>query len=195
MHLGTETVLCDLDALTDQALQEIRTTSYLLHPPLLDEIGFIAAAEWYVEGFAKRTGINAHLDLPEQEERMPLEIETALFRVLQESLTNVHRYSGSSEVNVRFERGEEAAILEVADRGIGIPEVVLKRLGDSCAGAGVGLPGMRERMQELNGNLEINSDNSGTRLRATVPLVDLPNLVPAFAPGLVTAGPEHNLAN
>ncbi|MFY9676601.1 MAG: histidine kinase, partial [Terriglobales bacterium] len=120
-NLSTESVLRDIDTLADQALQEIRTTSYLLHPPLLDEIGFSAAAEWYVEGFAKRSGIKAQLDLTTEDKRMPIEIETALFRVLQESLTNVHRYSGSPEVIIRFERRDETAILEVGDRGHGIP--------------------------------------------------------------------------
>lgn len=170
-NLSTSSVLSDIDTLAEQALQEIRTTSYLLHPPLLDEIGFRAAAEWYVEGFAKRSGINANLDLAEESERLPIAIETALFRVLQESLTNVHRYSGSSEVSVRFHRQAETAVLEVADRGCGIPEELLNRLGIGCAEAGVGLAGMRERLHELNGNLEINSDGSGTRLRAIVPLV------------------------
>jgi two-component system NarL family sensor kinase len=170
-NLSTVSVLGDIDTLAERALQEIRTTSYLLHPPLLDEIGFIAAAEWYVEGFAKRSGIRTKLDMVKKEdERMPIEIETALFRVLQESLTNVHRYSGSPEVNIRFERRAETAILEVADRGRGIPTELLDRLRKGYAGTGVGLPGMRERLQELNGNLEINSDASGTSLRAIVPL-------------------------
>ena len=169
-NLSTESVLRDIDTLADQALQEIRTTSYLLHPPLLDEIGFSAAAEWYVEGFAKRSGIKAQLDLTTEDKRMPIEIETALFRVLQESLTNVHRYSGSPEVIIRFERRDETAILEVGDRGHGIPADLLNRLREGFAGTGVGLPGMRERIQELKGNLEINSDASGTSLRAIVPL-------------------------
>lgn len=169
-NLSTASVLGDIDTLAEQALQEIRTTSYLLHPPLLDEIGFIAAAEWYVEGFAKRSGISAKLDITKEDKRMPIEIETALFRVLQESLTNVHRYSGSPEVNIRFECRGETAILEVADRGRGIPVELLNRLREGAAGTGVGLPGMRERIQELNGNLEINSDASGTNLRAIVPI-------------------------
>src|SRR5271154_2881779 len=109
----TTDFFCELNGLADQALQEIRTTSYLLHPPLLDEVGFSAAAEWYVEGFAKRSGINAELDFGTDGERLPIAIETALFRVLQESLTNVHRYSGSSVVSVRFQREAEAAILEI----------------------------------------------------------------------------------
>ena len=178
-NLNTTSVLGDIDALAEQALQEIRTTSYLLHPPLLDEIGFRAAAEWYVEGFAKRSGINAKLDLAKEGERLPIEIETALFRVLQESLTNVHRYSGSSEVAIRFQCQADTAILEVADRGCGIPAELVQRLEEGFSGTGVGLPGMYERMQELNGKLEIKSDNSGTSLRAIVPLIALKRTQPS----------------
>jgi two-component system NarL family sensor kinase len=169
--LSTSVLLHDIDALAEQALQEIRTTSYLLHPPLLDEMGFRAAAEWYVAGFAKRSGISAKLDFGTENKRLPIQVETALFRVLQESLTNVHRYSGSSEVNIRFQHEEENAVLEVADRGRGIPAELLQRLQLGCAGTGVGLAGMRERLRELNGKLEINSGGFGTSLRAIVPLL------------------------
>ena len=144
--------------------------SYLLHPPLLDEVGFNAAAEWYVEGFAKRSGIKAKLDFAKESGRLPIAIETALFRVLQESLTNVHRYSGSSEVNIHFQRQAATVILEVADCGRGIAPDLLRRLSEGCADTGVGLAGMRERIRELNGNLEITSNGSGTSLRAIVPL-------------------------
>ncbi len=169
-NLNTTIVLNEIDSLAEQALQEIRTTSYLLHPPLLDEMGFSAAAEWYVEGFAKRSGINAKLNFETDSKRLPIEVETALFRVLQESLTNVHRYSGSSEVDIRFQRVEETAVLEIADRGRGIPAELLKQIEGGCAGTGVGLSGMRERLRELNGKLEINSNGFGTSLRAVVPL-------------------------
>jgi signal transduction histidine kinase len=101
---------------------------------------------------------------------MPIAIETALFRVLQESLTNVHRYSGSSEVSIRFQRQTETVILEIADCGCGIPVELLKRIGEGSAATGVGLAGMRERLHELNGKLEINSNGFGTSLRAIVPL-------------------------
>ena len=166
----TSGVLCDIAALTDQALQEIRTTSYLLHPPLLDEAGFSAAARWYVEGFAQRSGIKARLDFATELERLPIAIETALFRVLQESLTNVHRHSGTSEVEVRFLRQADAVILEVRDYGRGIPQELLSRLGQSARDSGVGLSGMCERLNELKGDLEITSADPGTRLRAIVPL-------------------------
>jgi two-component system NarL family sensor kinase len=168
---GTADVLCDISALADQALKEIRTTSYLLHPPMLDEVGFTAAAQWYVQGFGERSGINVTLDFARLPERLPTEIEIALFRVLQESLTNVHRHSQSSSVGVYFLYHSQAVILEISDCGRGIPPEMLQRLGEGSAEVGVGLAGMRERLDELNGALEINSNDSGTTLRAIVPLI------------------------
>jgi len=166
----TSDVLSEIAALADQALQEIRTTSYLLHPPLLDEAGFSSAAQWYVDGFGKRSGIKVRLDLAPKRERLHITIETALFRVLQESLTNVHRHSGSLEVSIRFHYQAESVVLEIRDRGRGIPTELLNRLRDARAETGVGLAGMRERLNELNGKLEIESDAHGTRLRAIVPI-------------------------
>ena len=167
---GTAGVLCDIAALADQALKEIRTTSYLLHPPLLDEVGFSAAAQWYVQGFGERSGINVTLDFPKVPERLPTDVEITLFRVLQESLTNVHRHSQSSSVAVCFLYHPEGVILEISDSGRGIPAEMLERLGEGTAEVGVGLAGMRERLGELSGALEINSSTAGTTLRAIVPL-------------------------
>ena len=162
--------LSEIALLADQALQEIRTTSYLLHPPMLDDAGFTSAAKWYVEGFAKRSGVKVRLDFAPEVERLPDTIGTALFRVLQESLTNVHRHSGTSEVDVRFWREGQTVILEVRDYGRGIPEELLSRWGQAVLDSGVGVAGMRERMSELKGDLEIASADPGTRLRAVVPL-------------------------
>src|ERR1700737_3401719 len=121
-------LVSEVVALADQAIDEIRTMAYLLHPPLLDEVGFPCAAEWYVEGFAKRSGINVSLTLTTDRERLPIMMEIALFRVLQESLTNVHRHSGASQVSVCFQRQSETAILEIRDFGRGIPAEWLARL-------------------------------------------------------------------
>ena len=165
----TREVVSDIAALADQALQEIRTTSYLLHPPLLDEAGFTSAAHWFVDGFAKRSGIKVSLDLATDLERLPVAIETALFRVLQESLTNVHRHSGASEVEIHLHHQAETVLLEIRDFGHGIPTQLMNRLHEVGAEAGVGLAGMRERMNELNGKLEIESDGQGTSVRAIVP--------------------------
>jgi signal transduction histidine kinase len=162
--------LSELTALADQALQEIRTTSYLLHPPLLDEAGFNSAAQWYVEGFGKRSGITVRLDLATKGERLPMPIEAALFRVLQESLTNVHRHSGALEVSIRFQYQAETVVLEIRDCGRGIPMQRLRGLREGSSETGVGLAGMRERLNELNGTLQIESDCHGTSLRAIVPL-------------------------
>ena len=166
----TSGVLSEIAALADQALQEIRTTSYLLHPPLLDEAGFTSAAQWYVDGFAKRSGIKVRLELESQREQLSITTETALFRVLQESLTNVHRHSGASEVSIRFQHQAETVVLEIRDDGHGIPEELFSRLCEPASEIGVGLAGMRERLNELNGKLEIESDAHGTSVRATVPM-------------------------
>jgi signal transduction histidine kinase len=163
-------IVSDVVELADRAIEEIRTMSYLLHPPLLDEIGFACAAEWFIEGFAKRSGIDVSADLASDDKRLPMNIEIALFRVLQESLTNVHRHSGASAASVSFQRKPNAAILEVRDFGSGIPAERLVRLRETSAETGVGLAGMRERLNELNGHLEIDSDGHGTVLRAIVPL-------------------------
>ena len=154
----------------DQAIEEIRTMSYLLHPPLLDEVGFACAAEWYIEGFAKRSGINVKADIANSRGRLPTGVEIALFRVLQESLNNVHRHSGASEASIQFQYEAQGVILEIRDFGKGIPEERLRLLHETSAETGVGLAGMRERLHELDGKLEIESDACGTRTRATVPL-------------------------
>ena len=164
------TMVLDVAQLADQAIEEIRTTSYLLHPPLLDEVGFACAAEWYIEGFAKRSGINVKADITTFPKRLPKRMEIALFRVLQESLTNVHRHSGASDASIHFKHEAEAVILEIRDFGSGIPEDRLRCLDGVSAGTGVGLAGIRERLHELNGRLEIESNSRGTSMRATVPL-------------------------
>lgn len=163
-------LLSETEALADQALQEIRTTSYLLHPPLLDEAGFSSAAQWFVEGFAKRSGVKVRMDIEPQVERLPIAVETALFRVLQEGLTNAHRHSGTLEISICFQHQLETAILEIRDCGRGISPAVLSRLRAASSESGVGLAGMRERLNKLNGKLEIEADDHGTLLRAIVPL-------------------------
>ena len=167
---GALAILSDVEHLADQAIEEIRTMSYLLHPPLLDEVGFACAAEWYIEGFAKRSRINVTAEIANPRERLPKNVEIALFRVLQESLTNVLRHSGASDASIHFQHAGDAVILEVRDFGKGIPEERLRLLNGVIAGTGVGLAGMRERLHELNGKLDIESDARGTKMRATVPL-------------------------
>jgi two-component system NarL family sensor kinase len=163
-------LVTDVADLADQAIEELRTMAYLLHPPLLDEVGFACAAEWYIEGFAKRSGVNLSMEIATHHERMPRSMETALFRVLQESLTNVHRHSKAAHVTVCFRHQFEKVILEIRDDGCGIEGERLARLRETSAETGVGLAGMRERMHELNGTLEMESEGRGTTIRAVVPL-------------------------
>jgi signal transduction histidine kinase len=162
--------LRDARSLVDRCIADTRTLSHLLHPPLLDEAGFASAAKWYVEGFGKRSGIRTQLELPEQIHRLPIQMETALFRILQEALTNVHRHSGSRAVQVRVAMEKDRVILKIRDFGVGVPREVLDRFWKT-GNVGVGLAGIRERLKELGGVLEIESNLDGTLLRATIPLI------------------------
>jgi len=171
--------------LVDQAIKEIRTLSHLLHPAGLDEGGFSSAAKWYAEEFAQRSGLELRVEIPELPERLPPALELALFRVVQESLTNVHRHSKSKSAEILGEIASGELTLTIADHGVGIPERVLNRF--RIAGtSGVGLGGMRERIRELGGRFEVESSPSGTRVSVTVPLnLNLgPNLGPPGAPPL-----------
>jgi two-component system NarL family sensor kinase len=186
---STRALVLDVAALADQAIADIRTMSYLLHPPLLDEVGFACAAEWYVEGFAKRSGIDVNAAIDDsRKRRLPKRMEIVLFRVLQESLTNVHRHSGASQVSVCFQHNAETVILEIRDFGRGIPAAQLDRLRQAGAQCGVGLAGIRERLQELNGKLEMESDGHGTSMRAVVPLYSVPASVQLGDRGQVASG-------
>jgi signal transduction histidine kinase len=166
---GSETVqgerlMDDLNALTDEALQEIRTTSYLLHPPLLDECGFGSAARWFVEGFTKRSGIQVQCKIPEQSERFPANVELVMFRILQEALTNVHRHSKATSAKVSLRTDGTRLTFEVSDNGHGIPKERIMRFRESDGSSGVGLAGMRERVRELGGEMSIRSENTGTTI-------------------------------
>ncbi|HKW17343.1 MAG TPA: CHASE3 domain-containing protein [Terriglobales bacterium] len=155
--------------LLDQSIKEIRTLSHLLHPPGLDEAGFSSAARWYAEEFGKRSGLELKLDIPELPERLPAVLELALFRVLQESLTNIHRHAKSKAAEVTFRVIAGQATLAITDQGRGIPDEVLDRFR-VAATSGVGLGGMRERVRELGGRFEVESSNQGTSVRVTVPV-------------------------
>jgi signal transduction histidine kinase len=165
----TTDFLAELNGLADQALQEIRATSYLLHPPLLDEAGFAAAAAWYIDGFNKRSPIQVRLELPEGV-RLPGSVEIVLFRVLQESLTNITKHAGAATVDVLLQVDPKAISLSVRDYGKGISAEKLAKMNSSGADVGVGIAGMRERLKELGGRLAIESDSTGTRLNACVPM-------------------------
>ena len=162
-----------VNALVDDALREIRTTSYLLHPPLLDEIGIASAARWFVEGFAQRSGIQVTCDIAQGIERPTRDCELVLFRVLQESLTNVHRHAGASIASVRLWLDTDHLHLAVADNGSGISKERLTHLSFTAGSTGVGVAGMRARVRELGGCLDIESDDTGTIVMAKVPMTRL----------------------
>jgi len=159
----------DLHAFADEALREVRTTSYLLHPPVLDQLGFVCAARWFVDGFAKRSNIQVQLEIEEASVRLSKNCELALFRVLQESLTNVHRHSKASAADVKFTRKNNQLQLVVHDNGCGIEEHSLQQFRETNDGVGVGIAGMRERIRELGGTLEVCSDRSGTTVSVALP--------------------------
>lgn len=168
-HQGSDS-LREASELIDRAIADTRTLSHLLHPPLLDEAGFTAAAKWYVQGFGQRSGMAAELEIPENFNRLPANIETVLFRVLQEALTNVHRHSRSQSVQVRLATKAHAITLSIQDHGKGIPPETLTRFRKNGTNVGVGLAGMRERIKELGGTLSVRSDRSGTVLKVEIPL-------------------------
>lgn len=173
------TLLSELDKLVDDVLQEIRTASYLLHPPLLDEAGIACAARWYVEGFAKRSGIEVNCDIPNEIARSSRLSELVLFRVLQETLTNVHRHSGASSVHITIENDADQLSLQITDNGHGIPEEHLKQFNRRNGHEGVGIAGMRERVRELGGKLEIQSGPSGTTVSVALPAAQAAKVIPA----------------
>ena len=163
-------LLSEAIQLLDQSIAETRTISHLLHPPLLDEAGFSSAAKWYLEGFAQRSGIEVKMDLPDDVSRLPKAIELGLFRVLQESLTNIHRHSGSSKAEIVLKISPDKVILEVRDYGKGISHELLKNFRTKGINFGVGLAGMRERLRELGGQLDIQSKAPGTLISVTMAL-------------------------
>jgi signal transduction histidine kinase len=152
--------------LVDQSITEVRTMSYLLYPPMLEEMGLEMAIGWYLDGFAKRSGIRTTFEMPEPVGRVHRDAELAIFRILQESLTNIHRHSGSATAQVRLLKTDTEATIEVHDQGKGIPTPVLESAQDACGTLGVGLRGMTERMRQLGGKLEVNSSAAGTTVRA-----------------------------
>lgn len=165
-----ETYLTEVQQLIDRAISETRTLSHLLHPPLLDAVGFPSAASWYVEGFGKRSGIKATLHMPANLPRLSEAVETALFRIMQEALTNVYRHAASPAVEISLSIDESAVTLAIVDFGRGIPRETLERFAHSGTKVGVGLAGIRERVNELGGSFHIHSDNSGTCLKACIPI-------------------------
>jgi signal transduction histidine kinase len=162
--------LAEANDLIDKAGVETRTISYLLHPPMLDEAGLTSAVKWYVDGFARRSGVQIQMDFPSDLGRLPTSVEIALFRVMQEALTNIHRHAQTTRAQIALTRSGDRVNLRIRDFGRGIPRRTLERFRSSSGPTGVGLAGMRERIAELGGQLEIDSDSHGTQILVTLPL-------------------------
>jgi PAS domain S-box-containing protein len=158
-------------ALTDECLREIRTLAYLLHPPELEALGLPGALSHYVNGFAQRSGIPVELDLSPDLGRLPPEMETALFRIVQESLSNIHRHSGSPTARIKIFSSSGGVAMEIQDEGHGMSGDALNPKRKSLANGGVGIAGMRERVRQLGGQLKIVSTEGGTTLNVFLPLV------------------------
>jgi len=160
--------------LAQEMNKEVRTVSYLLHPPLLDESGLASALRWYVDGFSKRSNIQVELHVPEDFGRLAQDMETALFRTVQECLTNVHRHSGSAVATIQVDRTPDEIRLTVKDGGTGIPPEKLDGVTNGGT-PGVGIGGMRERMRQLGGSLVLQSGHNGTTVEARLPTTRPPN--------------------
>ena len=156
-------------ALARHSTRELRTLSYLLHPPLLDESGLISAMQWYADGVSRRSGLRIDLDLPSQSFRFPEEVETALFRITQECLTNVLKHSGSPTACIRLTVDASKIAMEISDQGKGMATEALRDEGDKVSSLGVGLMGMRERVRQLHGGFDFNTGSAGTAVSVTLP--------------------------
>ncbi len=165
-----ENLVQDCLRLADDSISETRTISHLLHPPLLDEAGLNSAARWFVEGFAGRSGIDVHLEIQDGQSRFSEAIELVLFRVLQEGLTNIHRHSGAKRADVNLSTAGNEVRLRIRDYGRGLPEEVLQDFMVEGASRGVGLAGMKERVREVGGQLELSSTSAGSEILARIPI-------------------------
>ena len=165
--------VADAMDLAERCSTEIRTLSYLLHPPMLDELGLNSALSIYIQGFAKRSGIDVHLEISEDVGRLPTEIEMVLFRVVQQSLANIHKHSGSPRANITIKIAGQVVLLKICDHGHGIPAAILNDISTNGLHAGVGLTGMRERVVDMGGSFAIESSANGTTIDVKLPFLPL----------------------
>lgn len=158
------------DVLVRQASQEIRTLSHLLHPPLLDEVGLVPALEWFVQGFSERSGIRVGLSISPDLGRLSREAETTVFRIVQESLTNIHRHSGSTTASIRLQRAGGIISLSIGDQGCGLQSSALQSSEKRpVLLLGVGISGMRQRVLQLGGTFTLSSTERGTLVEVSLP--------------------------
>ncbi len=169
-NLKAQKLLAQSCELTEQATSELRTITYLLHPPILDDLGLKGVLPWYVAGFSSRSGIRVDLDLQPDLGRLPQEVELTLFRILQEALTNIHRHSGSSAAEIAVTQAESQVTLQITDYGCGIPTEIVESGLNQQAFLGIGIAGMRERVRQLEGCLDIESTDRGTSIKVTLPI-------------------------
>ncbi len=162
-------LLSECKALADKCIRDVRTLSHVLHPPMLDQAGLGDAIRDYVNGFTKRSGIHVELELSARVGRMSREVELALFRVVQESLTNIHRHSGSPRAKIRIHRNSKLTV-EISDLGQGVSRSASKGKKESRFDIGVGIPSMQERVNLIGGHLDIDTTSHGTTVRVTIPL-------------------------
>jgi signal transduction histidine kinase len=162
-----EKAAADSSTLVDRAIQQVRSMSHLLHPPLLDEVGLCSALEQYLEGFTKRSGIETVVQLPPRDSpRFKPELETAIFRIIQEALTNVFRHSGARKAWITVVTSESQTAVTVRDDGKGLDDNVIELRPGSV---GIGLGGMRQRVKEFGGELQLQNTNPGTQVKITIP--------------------------
>lgn len=164
---GANSLIDDTINVVDEMTRQLRTMSYLLHPPMLDEMGLLSAVKWYVDGFSSRSAIQVSLDCADLG-RLPGDLEITLFRLIQESLTNIHRHSGSKNALIRLHRIDASITMEVLDEGTGFTKA--ESGGDAPPKHGVGIPGMKERVRRFGGTIDISSTPSGTSVRARLPV-------------------------
>ncbi|MGB0579053.1 MAG: sensor histidine kinase [Limisphaerales bacterium] len=163
----------DTIVLVDQTSREIRTLSYLLHPPLLEESGLIAAINWFAKGFSQRSGIDARVKVSASFERLEQDIEMTLFRIVQEALTNISRHSLSPSARISLQQNPGEVVLRIEDEGQGIPPEKLERVHGNVAGLGVGIAGIWERVKHVKGELEIISNSNGTTILVVLPITEI----------------------
>ena len=174
-----EQAMTEANVMMDHAIKQVRTISHLLHPPLLDEMGLLSALRWYTEGFAKRSGIETTLEVPREFPRLGVEVETAIFKIAQESLTNVFRHSGAQRATVKLEEQNGRVFVSITDDGKGIPKTVAAQQPGSY---GIGIIGIKQRVEEHGGQLVLQNGNPGTVVQVTMPLKNLGS-IPVVAHG------------